>query len=165
MNPKATCLVYILQLDGVTAVSKSHAELWGSYLQVPWAASQNTEMYLCSSYYRWLGAVWLMFSVLYRTCAFHWQHESSMKDVVPLHLKSVSDPVACQIYSLGCRSLGSLGPSEEGTVGTLLSCVVAGLLFYLEYGDISTFQEIESQSFGVFPPSIHFCLKDQTIFF
>lgn len=75
MNPEATCLVYILQLDSVTAVSKSPAELWGSYLQAPWAASQNTEMFLCSSYYRWLGAVWVMFSVLCRTCAFHWQHK------------------------------------------------------------------------------------------
>lgn len=85
--------------------------------------------------------------------------KSSMKDVISLHLKSVSDPGACQIYCLGCRS------SEEGTVGPLLSCAVMGLLFYLENGDISTFQEIESQSFWVFPPSIHFCLKDQTVFF
>lgn len=85
--------------------------------------------------------------------------KSGMKDVIPLHLKSVSDPGACQICCLGCRS------SEEGSVGTLLSRAVTGLLFYLENGDISTFQEIESQSFWVFPPSMHFCLKDQTVFF
>lgn len=70
--------------------------------------------------------------------------KSRMKDVIPLHFKSVSDPGACQIYSLGCRS------SEKGTIETLLSCAVMGLLFYSENYDISTFQEIESQSLWVF---------------
>lgn len=73
-----------------------------------------------------------------------------MKDLIPLHFKSVSDPGACQIHSLGCRS------SEEETVETLLSCAVTGILFYLENYDISTLQEIESQYLWVFPPSIHF---------
>lgn len=68
--------------------------------------------------------------------------KSSMKDVIPLHFKSVSDPGACQVYSLDYMS------SEEGAVETLLSCAVMGLLFYLENYDIST-QEIESQTLGV----------------
>lgn len=72
--------------------------------------------------------------------------KSSMKDVMPLHLKSVSDPGAYQVYSLDCMS------SAEGAVESLLSCAVMGLLFYLENYDIST-QVIESQSLSV--PSVY----------
>lgn len=70
--------------------------------------------------------------------------KSSMKDLIPFHLKWNPDPGWNQIqvhgkYSPDCRS------SEEGTVGTLLSCTVMGLLFWLANDDISTFQKTASQ--------------------
>lgn len=158
MNPEATCLVYILQLDSVTAVSKSPAELWGSYLQAPWAASQNTEMFLCSSYYRWLGAVWVMFSVLCRTCAFHWQHKKQHERCDPFAFE-ISIRSRCMpdmlsrlqvLWGRNCWDASVL--CSDGAIVLLRKW----WYFYLS-GD--------SQSFWVFPPSIHFCLKDQTVFF
>lgn len=161
MSPKATSLVYVLQLGTVSAVSKSPTGLWGSYsqpsglhLKTPRCCRYATQIIDSSELYGWCP--------VHSTghVPFTDKRKSSMKDLIPLYLKSISDPRACQIFS----SLQVLW--RKNSWDTSVLCSDGAFVFLSKWWYFYLAGDSKSNWFFIvccFPGSIHFCSKDWAI--